>query len=236
MNIPFPTSGPIMKRAPDPWSEYLHLGMRRTFQEGAVLLRPGELIDHLWLLHSGEILVSHSVTPDSLNGLFLMRENAMLGLLGFFAPTPTFATWVAVKPVVAFLFSRECIYNQVPNILLLDLLEQFAILSRSLSRRFVLNAGKTGETRLAQLVLHLLASAATKSLNERGRAVTFAPGITQAMAGYMLNMHAVTFNRLLVVLRAQGILGRFTKHRLEILDLPALQKLAGASCSPGAVE
>ncbi len=228
------TFGPIMVRKSGLWREHLHLAVRRQYPAGAVLLRPGEYIEYLWFVEKGEVLVSHSLTPDTINGLFLMRENAMLGLLGFFNPAPAFATWVVVKPAVLHLFSREYIYNRLPNVLLLDLLEQFTTLSRSLSRRFVVHAGKAGEARVAQLILHLLEACPDESKNMRGNEGAFVPGITQAMAGYMLSLHAVTLNRILAGLRKRGILGRFTKQRLEIFNLRALRELASGALPPPA--
>lgn len=218
-----------MQRPVGLWSEHLHLGVRREHPAGAVLLRPGDRINHLWFIESGEVLVSHSLTPETINGLFLMRANAMLGLLGFFAPTPTFATWLVVRPAVLHLFSRECVYTQLPNVLLLDLLEQYNILARSLSRRFAVYAGRAGEARVAQLLLHLLEACPKKLKILRENRAELVPGVTQTMTGYMLSMHPVTVNRILAGLRDRGILGRFTKKRLDILDLHALREIAAGA-------
>ena len=51
------------------------------------------------------------------------------------------------------------------------------------------------------------------------------------MTGYMLSMHPVTVNRILATLRSRGILGRFTKNRLDILDLHALREIAAGAPS-----
>ena len=223
------TFGPILTWPNSPWREHLHLGVRREHPAGAVLLNPGEPIDHLYFLASGEVLVSHSLTPDTLSGLFLMRENAMLGIMGFFAPTPGFARWLVVEPSVVYMFSRETVYNRVPNALLLDLLERSSIQSRSVSRRFVAHSGKAGEARLAQLILHLMESCPAETKTIRENSAVFPPGITQSMAGYMLGMHAVTLNRLLAALRKCGVMGGFTKNHLEIRDLAALNGFASGT-------
>ena len=63
----------------------------------------------------------------------------------------------------------------------------------------------------------------------RENRVELVPGVTQAMAGYMLSMHPVTVNRILATLRDRGILGRFTKNRLDILDLHTLREIAAGA-------
>ena len=40
-------------------------------------------------------------------------------------------------------------------------------------------------------------------------------------------MHPASFSRLVTGLRRQGILGAFTRHRLEILDADRLLQIAG---------
>lgn len=50
--------------------------------------------------------------------------------------------------------------------------------------------------------------------------------MTQQELALLLGMHRTTLTRILCRLRESGVLGRFTRHELEILDRARLAELA----------
>ena len=52
------------------------------------------------------------------------------------------------------------------------------------------------------------------------------------MASELLGMHHVTLNRVVGMLREQGVIGQFVKNNLEVLDVLALKKYARGEMPP----
>lgn len=224
-------SGPIITGIMSGLEEKLSFAEKRSYPANYTLLQAGGEIECLYYVVSGEVLVSNYASPESISRLFIMREKSMLGLIGMFNPNKSMATWRTLTPCVCYLFSRHDIYARAPREMLLSMLEQMAAMSSSMTRRFAQGNIKHLEVRVARLFIHML-DACERAPARAGEALTIAPKITQALASELLSMHPVTLNRILAALREQGIIGRFTKNRLEILDLDALKQYADGEMPP----
>ena len=121
--------------------------------------------------------------------------------------------------------------NDVPRRLLLNLLEQMAFMSSTMSRRFIQGGPRRNEIRLARLLLHLVDADTSRNSAPRG-GIRISPSITQEKAGELSGMHPTTVNKILAAFRAEGIVGKFTKTNLEILDMDALCRYAEGNMPP----
>lgn len=217
--------GPIITGSGTPWADHLDLGIRRVYPAGSVLLQSGQKADHLYYIQRGEVLVSIFSGPETISNLFIMRDNSVLGLIGFFTSARTSASWRALQPCTMYLFDRTAVAEKLPRHLLLNLLEQLAAMSSAMTSRFTQGAHKH-ETRLARLLLHLADACGDKTPIGRS-GVSLVPRVTQEMVSDLLGMHPVTLNKLLAAFRSEGVIGKFTKNHLEILDTAALRRHAG---------
>lgn len=219
-----PRAGPIITRLSDIWEKYLHLGVKRTYPANHTLLYPGESPGLLYYIQSGEVLISNYASPDSRH-LFILRSGSILGLIGMFTPDKAMVSWLTLEPCTCYLFTKKDIYEKAPRDLLLNMLEQMGAMSSSMTRRFVCGNAKRLDVQLACLLVHLVDTCrGTASQTSGGLCIK--PSITQEMVSELLGMHPVTLNRLIASLRAEGILGRFTKKKLEILDYKKLEEYA----------
>ena len=219
------SSGPILTGNSAPWDAVLSLGMKREYRVNTPLLHPGEKNDYLYYVKKGEVLVSHFASPESISRLFIIRDSAMLGLIGFFTPVVPLASWLTLRPCTCYLFSRECVNERIPRELLLNLLEQLAFMSSFMTRRFAQGMIKRHEVRLARLLIHLIDACPAQS-SSRSPGITVIPSVTQEMASELLGMHPVTLNKILSAFRNEEIIGKFTKNNLQILDMQTLTKYA----------
>lgn len=217
--------GPIITSTGDIWEKYLHFGMRREYPAKHALLHPGEVTDTIYYIQSGEVLISYYASAESLNRLFILRGKSLLGLIAMFSPARTTVSWLTLEPCVCYLFSKKDVYGKLPRELLLNMLEQMGAMSSSMSRRFSSGATKSLDVRLARLLVHLV-DACPSEKSKVGGSLFIAPRVTQEMAGELLGIHPVTMNKLLASFKAEGILGRFTKKKLEILDYDRLVAFA----------
>lgn len=220
-----PEAGPIISGTSSIWKDYFKYGVKQDYKANMTLLHAGEVTKYVYYLQKGEVLISNFTSPDSVNRLFIIREQSILGLVSMFSPNASMATWVTLKPCTCYLFDTESVYKRMPRELLLNMLEQLAAMNMAMSRRFSHGNLKCLEVRLARLVIHLVDSCAQPEQRDKN-SIVISPNITQEMASELLGMHPVTLNKLLGTFRSKGILGRFTKNKLEIFDMESLLKVA----------
>jgi CRP-like cAMP-binding protein len=227
---PVPSAGPIVTGFAAPWEHYLELGARREYRANEILLHPGEKTGHLYYVQKGAVLVSRFDDMGEIVRINIIREKAMLGIINMFTPTVSQTTWLTLRSCVCWLFPRSVVMSGIPRRLLLNLLEQTAFMSSTMSRRFVQGGPKRHEIRLARLLLHLVDADTPRGLAPRG--IRISPNITQEKAGELSGMHPATVNKILAAFRAEGIIGKFTKTNLEIWDMNALCRYAEGAMPP----
>ena len=217
--------GPFVKSGASPWKEYLHFGMKRSFQANVVLLHPDDSCGHLYYVEQGEILATHFSSPQDSYKVNVIGENTVAGIFEMYAPCPPKASWRTLSPTVCRLFSKECVENDLPRHLLITLLEQCAFMGISMADRFAHGLNKRNDVRLARFLLHFAES--RPGIREGKEAsITILPHITQEMCGELLGMHPVTFNKLLAAFRSRGIIGKTKKSGLQILAVDELARYA----------
>ena len=129
-------AGPIITQTCIPWEEFLSYGVRREVQANSTLLSPGDSVESLYYIASGEILISIFSSPETIDKLFILRDGSMLGLIGFFGVCcPTLASRLTLKPCTLHLFDKKAVYESLPRHLLPSLLAQFGSMSKANTRR-----------------------------------------------------------------------------------------------------
>lgn len=103
--------------------------------------------------------------------------------------------------------------------------ELFINLLHSLSLQLVIQARRLDEDG-AGSSLQLVAGFLLEQAELNNESQRFSPGITQQELAVLLGTHRTTITRALVHLRRNGIIGKFTKHELQILDIEKLRSVA----------
>lgn len=223
-------SGPIITGIMDNgWDEMLKYGKKRTYPANYTLMHPGEKLDSLYYIDTGEVVITSYSSPEQINRLFILREKTILGLIALFIPNQPVCSWVTLKPCTLYVFTKEEIYTRAPREFLLKMLEQLAVMSSYVSRRATAGSMKHIDILLARLLIHLVNTCQRSHENKNKNVIILIPNITQEMASDLLGIHPVTFNKLLAAFRKEGIVGKFSKNKLEILNLIALQTKANGT-------
>lgn len=223
--------GPIITDTTSHWNHILEHAQKRIFPANKTLLYPGDKATVVYYVLKGEVLVSSYSTPSDLNRLFIIRENSFLGLIGLFNQKKSMATWYTLTPCTCYVMDKEYIYSRAPRELLLDMLEQLATMSSSMTRRFAKGNVKRLEVRFARMLIHLT-DACTPYMVARSNKVVIKPNLTQKMISELLDMHYVTLNRIIKSFKQQGILGEFKKTQVEILEIDTLRRYAEGKMPP----
>lgn len=216
--------GPIIADTITHWEQVMRYGQRRVFPANYNILQATDINHYLYYLVSGEILISRHNAVGDLMRLFILRKKSVLGMVSLFRQNKSETSWVTLTPCECYILTKEDIYTKTSREFLLNLLEQMAAMSSSMSKRFGGSNSSRLEVRVAQMLLHLAeACVCEKPL---GKSIVFRPNITQRMTSELLGVHHVTLNRIINVFREQQIIGQFGKNRLEILDTEALRRYA----------
>lgn len=225
--------GPFVTSASSLWNDVLAMGVKRTFTPNRVILHPEEECRFLYYVETGEILTTHFATTRDSFKVNIIGENAVAGIFEMFAPSRPNASWRTLSPTVCYLFSKECVENDLPRSLLLSLLEQSAFMGVAMAGRFVQGLNKRNDVRLARFLLHFAEFFPVKNGAQAGATgVTVIPGITQEISSELLGMHLITFNKLLAAFRRSGIIGKSKQSGLEILDMQTLAEYAEGTMPP----
>ena len=118
------------------------------------------------------------------------------------------------------LLSDEDFASQYPDLMI--------NLVHSLSVHMVIHSQRLAEASLSNSVAQVCRIILELSDRHGGRA-RFSPEMTQQELALLLGMHRTTLTRILCRLREGGVLGRFTRHDLEILDRARLVEMAESS-------
>lgn len=206
--------GLFLEEINSPWREILHKGRKHVFPKGHREVCGGE---QFYLIISGLVRldfmgrVSSSgaslyMGPGCLFNEIPALQAARTSQVGFFCTMPTEA-WAFNADL---LYDEEFI-SEYPR-LIGNLMQSLAEKTSELFLYLMYARGASSLSRICATLLHL-------TNNERLK-------MAQCEMAMMLGLHPTTVARHMRHLREEGIIGTFTKNRLEVLDLPALQKLA----------
>ncbi|WP_027370909.1 Crp/Fnr family transcriptional regulator [Desulfovermiculus halophilus] len=198
------------------WREVLHLGTRCTFPAGHV--QPGIPGEGLYFLTQGTVRLAYT----SLDGQ--ERVVLIIGQDSLFNEIPSLKSQVTpgvgfqcIEPVEAWRFPVSLLTDQefisaYPH-LISNLLQSMAIKSTSLFSHATEGILCSTPRRLCQVLLSM-------AQNRQHF------GLSQTDVANMLGVHQTTIARSVRTLRKQGIIGRFTKKELQILDQERLAAIA----------
>ncbi len=203
------------------WESVISYGTRLTIKENQQLFGTGERINGIYYIQKG-ILRLESYSPDGNQAILLyVPEKNLFGDAAYFNGMPVYALYRAVIDSVVYFFSRELLESV--------LFPKHPELQRNLTSFLAYKVGvllhhlcDLQSTDVRGKVCRLLCDLAQYGKNK----AEIRPHITQQEMALALNMHRATFNRIISELREQGILGKVTKKRIQILDLNRLVEMA----------
>lgn len=197
-----------------PWRKILHLACRCT-------------------------LTKSSVLPTGGGFYYIEKGKVRLGFMGY-----------SGRELGALILGRGCLFNEIPALVSPHYLVGFTVLEIVHAWRFDVSLlhDESFISTYPQQVSNLLCSLARKSgifffkmsgsrkRSSLNRLCAFLLHLaennkdeltmSQTEVSDMLGMHQTTIARCVRLLRERGIIGRFTKNKLEILDMDALRILA----------
>lgn len=200
-----------------PWSEVLHLGTRCTFPKGHIIM--GSRLQGVYFISSGRVRLSYLDEEGEECGKLYLGQgclfNEIPALASNFWYTVIFCCLDATEiwRFDAAVLEDEDFLARHPHLI--------ANLMRSMARKSSIFFFHLARTRSASSMCRLCDLLVQLSESHRGKL-----RMSQSDAAAMLGLHQTTVARLIRRLREEGVIGRFTKRELEVLDMERLRELA----------
>jgi CRP-like cAMP-binding protein len=200
------------------------LGRRHSFSSGACILREDDTVDSLWLVAEGTITMGTVDDSGHWRTSRTARAGEWLELTAAWLQLPLQQRAVAESAAVLYSFSVddvEALYSRRPR-LVRALLSMMALRARQLTENARSLACRDALSRCASWLLEESGRAG------EGNSVRLAQA--KRTVASQIGATPETFSRLLRQLREIGAI-EVKGHRIDVLDVPALARLAGAEAA-----
>lgn len=214
-------------RQDSPFEAILDKGQRHIFPKGHNLYMDGRFDDIFFYINRGRVSLFHD-----------MPRGKSVQIIQFFEGN-TFATSVAVVSDwtnfrtfnLRYFFPEETEAWCFPKSLIIDenmirrypqviayVLRQQCIKTLIMHSNFTMRNEDSAEKMLCNFIMNMFLAKDCKG--------ELCPEISQTALADALGIHRTTLNRALRKLRKQGIVGEFSRNRLEVFDMERLKKVA----------
>lgn len=226
------------------WNKVSHLASRRTFARGSQIFDLQTPVNGVYLVREGivEIILYTQSGPEKV--LFYVGRNCIFGEVSCFATGDSGeASARARSDCVLEFFSREVIEGVIARDypqLLIELIRADAYKIRMygvLLRDTLISNSFVRVCKMLVYLVNFQESEITRVYKKHRdhKYVHIQPELSQADLARLLGVHRVTVTKAIRRLKEMGILRRFTRHSLEILDYPALCALVDGEISSKAI-
>ncbi len=208
------------KRANAIWATVLHLGVRQTYPAGYLLDLSGSSLTDFYYIEKGRLVISYASQSGRELPILTLGSgnlfNVSSALTGF---DNADSSYLVSEATVLWCFQGSLLSSpdfvrQYPE-LIINLMRSLAEKTLHMHETLSYTGPDTALISLARWLCHMA--------DERG--TTFSPGLTQQEIANKLGVHRATLVRCVHNLRKEGLIGRFSRSSLEIIDLAALRKI-----------
>ena len=208
-----------------PWREIIHLGERKLLPKHHELGNTGD--ETFFFLNRGSLRLSCVAEDGQERVVMIMEEGVLFGEITFMHKSSVhFHSLRTLSECEVFIF---------PNTLLddVDFCRQYPLLILNLVRSLGVKAGaffsqiydsNLLDTRgqICRMLSHIW--------REQGEAAAVNPDLSQIDVANILGIHRSSVCRVIRELRDEGVIGRFSKTRLEVLQPQALMEHGEMLC------
>jgi CRP-like cAMP-binding protein len=220
---------PIFENLCPGWNTVLHLGLRRAFPKGAEILSLGNRLNGIYFVKEGSVEVPLATFQGPEKVLFYVGPGCVFGEVSCFVSGESEEASVRARTdCVVYFFTRELIEgviaSQYPK-LLIELIRASAYKTGMYGVLLRDSLGGDNFLRVCKMLVYLVRFKELELVPGQ-KQVSLTPELTQQDMARLMGVHRVTVTKAISRLKANKILLKFSKKRLEISDFPALCKLA----------
>ncbi len=219
---------PIFENLCPGWNEITHLGIQRTYQKGCQVYDLESPINGVYLVTEGQVEIALYTLHGPEKVLYYVGPGCIFGEVGCFVSGDTGEARIRARSdCVTYFFPRELIDGQIAHQyphLLIELIRASAYKVRMFG--IMIRDSATGDhfQRVCKTLVYLVRY---KGANpEPGqKQLVIRPDLSQNDLARLMGIHRVTLTKSISRLKAMGIVRRFSKRSLEIINFTALCQL-----------
>jgi len=206
------------------WQGVLSQGSRIERAKGCELLGCGRIWNVLYYLEVGEVHLTRTLPDGRERLLWISTPPCIIGEGPFFDQLPASSSFIVKKPSVFYAFSHDWVMNTLlpkyPE-LTLTLLQGMSSKLRMINNQSVCLSMEDISMRICKFLYSKLKIDKTSAIH------SIEPGLSQQELANLLGVHRVTLNKTLRALEKQGILSRYQKKEIYILNIKIFLDLVG---------
>ncbi len=207
---------------PSPWENILELASRRNYRKNELIIRSGQILEHLYYLRNGEIKTLAVSDDGQQKTVWFLAAACLFGETPLFNRKPCAYFFQAVTDCEVYLFARETLHELFARnpaaalSLVTTLTRKVHILSCQIEDSlFCKPVGRVAK--LIYLLYQTKQKAGNNSLP-----------ITQEDIAAVLGLHRVTVNQAIRIMKHEEILG-IRNHQIFVRDVNKLSILASGT-------
>lgn len=198
----------------EPWAEVLHLGIRCFFPKHH--MEPGERMRGFYFIRRGAVRLSYIGDAGQERSSLFMTKNCLFNEIPALNPASRNAAFFCLEASEVWRFDAALLHDtafiaKYPH-LISNLLESMAKKSTLFFSHLSFMAFSSSMSQICAMLLQLT--------------VADGPRMTQGEVAATLGLHPTTVARLIRTLRNEGVIGKFTKTELQVLDVEKLRALS----------
>jgi len=223
---------PIFENLCPEWVKFTHLGIKRAFPKGTRVFDMETPLAGVYLVIEGAVeVVLHNLRgPEKV--LYYVGPGCIFGEVSCFVSGENDEAHVRARSdCVCYFFSRELIEGRIASqhpFLLVELIRASAYKIRMYGILLRDSLDSDNFLRVCKMLVYLARFKGPDPVDGQAL-VSIHPEMTQTDMARLMGIHRVTVTKAVNRLKKQGIIGHFSRKRLEILDFPALCTLVGGS-------
>jgi CRP-like cAMP-binding protein len=207
----------------DVWKQVLHLGQRKEFRHGDIIIDAGELVNRLYYLESGVVSMKRASRGGAEKIIMHIEENTLFGEVPFFMHQPILSFFICHQDAVVYSFSREAVdgmlarHPEIAKDIIRTLAEKVSALSNQ--------SATLGLDSLYQRIVKFILLRYNSMPLEDNEIISLGSLRMRDIAS-ILGVHRATLYKALKELEHMNLIRMLDRNRIHVLNVDELAAIA----------
>lgn len=205
------------------WEQVLHLGHKKEFKQGDVIINAGELVHELCYLQSGVVCMKRTSWDGAEKIIMHVEQNSLFSEAPFFINRPIRSFFTCYKDATVYFFSKNTVekmltgHPEIARDIIQTLSEKMSVLSNQ--------SASLGLDTLDQRIIKFILLR-YNSMPLHNNEVVSLGSLRMKDIASILGVHRATLYKSLKELEKSNLIKILPKNKLHILDIDGLSALA----------
>lgn len=205
------------------WEKVLHLGQKKEFKSGDIIVSAGELVTGLYYLASGVVNMKRTSWDGAEKIIMHVEQNSLFSEAPFFINRPIRSSFTCHSDATVYFFSQETVdemlsqYPEIAKDIIRTLSEKLSVVSNQ--------SASLGLDTLDQRIIKFILLRYNSTPLHENEVISLGSLRMKDIAS-ILGVHRATLYKSLKVFEKNGLIQMLPKNKLKLLDVERLSELA----------